>query len=135
MISTKTIEAKFKRAGINPRNTLLWRDVPIDLKLKIQANIKVDADESIIISFYQSPHYYLLFTTNSLIVSENYKITKLDYKFIDEIKLNDIFDGDQSKAENELINVFLKSGASINIKVEKGTWHIIFSILKLLILR
>jgi hypothetical protein len=132
MVSKKTIEAKFKRAGINPEKTYLWEEMKRELKAEIQNIVRLLHDEAFIICFYKSSNYFLLLTTHRIIIVENRHIIEVMYTSINEVKLNEVFSGGQTKMDNDTINIVLKSKQTIDIKVEIGTWHILYSIIKLI---
>jgi hypothetical protein len=132
MITKKTIEAKFRRAGISFERTHLWIDMQEKLKVEVQNRVHLLSNEFNVICFYKSLEYVLLFTTQRLIVLNNGTVDYHLYDSIFDVKLNKIFNSEQTKKENDEINIILKSGKQIDIIVEIGTWPILYSIIKLI---
>jgi hypothetical protein len=133
MISKKSVEAKYRRSGILPKKTWLWVDMPEHERHEAQKHVQLLADESFIISYYKSGEYILFLTTQRIITIKSNKIDSYSYTSIKDVKLEEIFSGEKSKQENDVINVCLNSGEVVDIMVEVGTWHALYSILKLVI--
>jgi hypothetical protein len=130
MMTNKTIEAKFRRADISSKKTCLWLDMPENLKNEIQNQIQSFDSELPIICFYKSIEYILLLTTQRLIVITNNAVEYYLYSSIIDVRLDEIFKEKQSKKENNIINIILKSGKQIDIIVEPETWHVLYGIIK-----
>jgi hypothetical protein len=135
VISKGSIEAKFRRSGIQTKNTLLWIDIPLNLKNELSAFFTLKEKEFIIICYYNLPKYALLITTEQIIIVNHKKSHYYSHKDIEDVKLNEIFNNQKSKSDNDIVNVILKPGEEINLLLEKGTWTIMFSIIQLLALR
>ncbi len=132
MIAKKTIEAKFRRAGIKPTKTYLWVDMAEDLKREVQKEIQLQENEYCIICFYNFLNHFLVLTTNRIVIMDDGGVESYLYTSIDDVRLNEVFNGQQSKENNDTINLILKTGEKVNIKVENKTWHTLFSIIRLI---
>ncbi len=131
MVTKKSIEAKFRRAGVSFKQTFLWLDIQEELKFEIKKNIIFLENESCIVCFYSSKNYILLLTTLRIIMYDEGIINYYPFQLINDITLDDIFDTSKTKFENKTVNLVLKSGIKIAISVEQGTWHIWYNIFKL----
>ena len=133
MIAKINIEAKFKRAKVSSKRTWIWVEMPKDLKEEVQLRVQLLDNEYNMICFYKNIEYILLLTTQRLIVIRDNTVENYFYTSIIDVKLNEIFNDETTKTSNDIINVILKSGKQINVVVEKGTWHILYNIIKLII--
>jgi hypothetical protein len=133
MISKSSIEAKYRRAGISPQKTWLWVDMPTEKKDELQRYVQLQDDESPIICYFESVEYILLFTMQSIIIIDKGKTDHYPYNVISNVALDEVFGGQKTKQENDIINLYLKSGEMVNLVVEVGTWHVLYNILRLII--
>ena len=93
--------------------------------------IELLSDETAIICFIPNDTYWWVLTDERLIVKES-QITYLKFQEINSIELSEIFEGEQSKSELASIDITTAS-SKFKLKVEKGSWHVIYNILKFLI--
>src|SRR5690606_461251 len=121
-----------RRAGISPRQTWLWDDLPENLRYELQKRVHLLKNEQNVICFYKSPEYVLILTTQRLIVVDHNVVHSYFYYTIIEVRLNEIISDKKTKTDNDIINLILESREQITIFVEKGTWHILYNIIRLL---
>lgn len=133
MISKKSIEAKYRRSGVLPERTWLWVDMPENERHEVGKYVHLQENEFNIICFYGLPGYILLFTTQRIVIVRDGKVDSYSYTLMQEVKLDEVFTAQKTKEDNDTINIILKSGDHLDVIVEKGTWHILYSILKLVI--
>jgi hypothetical protein len=134
MISKKSIEAKYRRSGVLPKKTWLWADMPENEKSEVQRYIQLQLNECIIICYFQPPEYVLFLTTQGVIIVNGDKTERYSYESMKDVKLEEIFTARKTKQESDVINILFKSSEVIDIIVEVGTWHVLYSILKLIII-
>jgi len=133
MISKSSIEAKYRRAGISPQKTWLWVDMPTENKDELQRYVQLEDGEVPIICYFKSVEYILLFTMQGIIVIDKGRADRHSYNTISNVALDEVFNSQKTKQENDIINLYLKSGEAINLVVEVGTWPTLYSILRLII--
>lgn len=133
MISKRSIEAKYRRAGVSPKRTWLWVDMPKEKRDELQMYVQLEDDESPVICYFKSAEYILLFTMQDIIVISEWQSVRYAYNTINNVALDEVFKGQNTKQENDIINIYLKSGQTINLVIEVGTWHILYNILRLII--
>lgn len=132
MVAKSTIEAKFRRSGIQSKRTRLWVDIEEDIKVEISKYFHLQSKESNIICFYKSSDYFLLFTTARIIVINNSNVENYFFNEIIDVRLEEIFDNPKEKVINDKIDITLKSGDKVKLLVEEKTWPVLYNIIKLL---
>lgn len=132
MIAKSTIEAKFKRSGIKPKRTWLWIDMDETVRAEILRYCYLQNEEHIIICFYKSSSYCLLFTTERIMVIKEGTAKNFFFYDIDDVRLDEIFDNRKDKETNDVIDLFLASGDHVKLLIEERTWPLLYSIIKLL---
>jgi hypothetical protein len=133
MISKSSIEVKYIRAGITPQKTWLWDYVPTEKRQELQRYIQLADVKAPVIGYFKSVEYILLLTMQSIIVISNGKVDRYPYNVITNVALDEVFGGQKIKKENDIINLYLKSGETVGLVVEVGTWYVLYNILRLII--
>lgn len=132
MVSKRSIEAKYKRAHINSSQTFLFSELPEKVRMNFQSIIDLKENEDCIICYIKSAEYSLIVTNIRIIIVRKNNITSYFHSLIKEVRLDSIFNEEQNKKQNNNINIIMEDGNEINLIVEKGTWHVLYSIIKIL---
>jgi len=130
MINPNIIESKFLRSRLTTNKTYLWKDVNEDTAKQILSLVELQDAESIILLFYDSKMKFWVLTNLRLITSEE-PIVLQDIHRVDII---DILESHENKMNGNHINIYLKNGERTILEVEVGTWHVMYSILKFIIM-
>jgi hypothetical protein len=129
------IEAKFLRSKIQTHSTKLGKDMNEFDKSWIIGHANLFINESIILCFFPSKDYFWVLTNKQLIISDLGKINYIPLVEICEVGLTKIFSGAETKLENTSIDIIAKKNKkrSIELRVEKRTWPIVYEILSFVV--
>lgn len=129
MKSTSAIRAKFLRHDQVANLTKLWEDCEKEARKCILHHLKKHKIEANpIIAFFESNSYFWIISNEVLLLKETECIEKIP--FGDIIRLE--FDRDFKENSQQRMQ-FLYDGNKKSIKVETGTWHIVYNMFKFLV--
>ena len=132
MKSQSAIEAKFIRLNVKASSTKLFADLNSAIQKSIKQSIPLLDDEKIVLCYVPQKEYWWAITNCRLILSENHQYNIIDFEDIESIEANDIFDNDVTKQDCTRLELKVHY-KYINLEVEKGTWHLIYNIIKFVI--
>lgn len=129
MKSLSAIEAKYRRGKLRSESTRLWKNTDALIQNEIVRSIELLAEEVIVICFYSNDDYWWVITNKRLIVKESPKVYYIFLSDIEKIRIEDMVYSNSSKLSSQTLFLEYKQG-SLGLKLEKGTWHVIYDILK-----
>ncbi len=134
MISKSIIEAKFRRANLNATYTSLYSQLTDAEKIDFEKQILRLPDEDFVICYSSaSSKYFWIISTKRLIISSNGLSTYYSFNMIKQVEMTEILLEENSKFEINFIKILFENGTHEFLKVEKGTWHFVYALLKFLI--
>jgi len=132
MVAISTIEAKYKRAKLNVKNTFLWSQLSDVTQNEVLKQIMLNPSEECIIYYCKSPNYLWIITNERLIILKNGIALYYPYKLIKKVEFPEIEKIKADKVGIDNITLLLSDGNCISVFVENTTWHFIYELLKLL---
>jgi len=133
MVSASIIEAKYKRAGLNVKNTFLWSQLSDNQKKAIQDKVVFSVEEQCVIVYYRSLSYSWTITNLRLIIFTDNNVTDYTFDKIKGAKFPDAEEIKNNKKEIDQLTLHLVNGNDIVLYVENTTWHFIYGLLKFLL--
>lgn len=132
MKSISAIEAKFLRSKILTTSTKLWKDTDITTQNKIIKSVDLTIDESFVLCFFLNDNCWWAITNKQLIISDLDRVRYLLLYSVTKIEPSDILNGKTAKQDIQTL-VLKNEQEEIVLKLEKGTWHVIYNIFKFII--
>jgi len=132
MLSESAIKATYKRAGLTPVNTFLWDEMTDQIKDNVVNKLNIDNYEKFIICYLKNENYFLLYSNYRLIIFDEAEATFIPYRTIKRAELPIINSGND-KMEIDKLDITLRNGNVITIRIEKNTWHFFYGLFKFLI--
>lgn len=134
MINVSTVQAKLGRSGVKMLETFTWVDTPDLVKEYFNQKVFFQENEKPIISYYHSDNLNWLLTTTRLIVSDDRVDFSILIEDVEDVDILGVREREESKMECDNITIKTKVN-QIEVKVEPGTWSIIFSIFKFILIK
>lgn len=129
MKSVSVIEAKFLRSKLSTAHTKPWKETDSLIQNRIIESIVPLREELFVLCFFPNENYWWVITNMRLIISECNSIQYLPLESIEKIEISGILNGSETKQAAQTI--YLESQhRKVNLITEKGTWHVIYDILK-----
>lgn len=133
MVSASIIEAKYKRAGLNVKNTFLWSQLDDNQKEEIQSKVVFGVEERCVIVYYRSPNYSWIITNLRLIIFTDNNVADYTFDKIKGVNFPEVVEIKTNKKEIDQLTLHIVNGNDIVLYVENTTWHFIYGLLKFLL--
>jgi hypothetical protein len=133
MKSASIIGAIFSRSKIQPACTYLWKAMLPSIKLVISDQTTFNTGEDPILSFYIDSNKWWLLTTERIILSYG-SIKNIYISEIQNVDLNELFEERTNKSDLNTIQLKINN-IFFDLEVEKRTWHVVFNMLKFMLIK
>lgn len=132
MKSVSSIRSKYLRLNVKGLYTKLYEQISDVDRDFLFDNLSLLGDEKILVTYLADRDYWWVITNVRLIACEKGRQLAFRLNNIKQLELREIFGGSSSKEENSIIDLLVMD-TPIKLKVETGTWHAIYNILKYVI--
>lgn len=130
MKSVSTIQAKFLRLNVKADFTKLFGEIDMKSQNVIKVKSQFLPNEVATLCFFPDDSYWWVLTTSRIIMFENNNIKFVFLEEINSIEPKEIFANKATKRNSTNLDLSLKNGNDIKLRVERNTWHAVYSILK-----
>ena len=134
MKSKNVIEAIFKRNCTKHFNSMLWAEVPDEIKNIVQKNILTLAENDVIMLYFLDETYFWLLTSCSLIVFQEKNSKSFAFSEIKQVRVpKQLFDRTIEKSQLDFLLIYTEN-CTLKLQVEIKTWPAVLKVLQFVIM-